>query len=274
MKYRLATTVNPLKFSSNTTIIESWSHFASVDQIILIQPVCESDIISKAIKKIPLHIAKKLYLSTYEPIRCTRRGLPPAPDLYSLVITLQKLNPNTDAPILFLNSDLKITSSAFFSMLSHPTSMAEISYLYRYDITEAGTALGFYLHGIDAFLIRSPDVFRTPSDSLKNYFIGLPCWDHFLPLYTSSIASLNFLRSPALTHTVHPTSNPGHYSAQIPYLLADTIASSPLGKRLRPFLLLVFQAICQSNLALSILHKSIIFPRLRALGWRISRSRY
>ena len=272
--YRLATTVNPQKFSTDPSVIESWSRFESVKQIIFIQPVCDLAALSTAINKLPPHFAQKLSVEVYPLISSVRGGLPPLPDLYSLARSLQKLHPNPHSPILFLNSDLIITSRTFFSSLTHSTKKADISYLFRYDITKTGAKLGFYLHGIDAFLIRSSSLLSEPPESFKNYSIGLPCWDHFMPIYTSSIASQNFLQIPTLIHIVHPTSNPGHYSAQIPYLLVDTIAASRLGRRLRPILLLLFQAACQSNLILSILHKLIVFPRLRAIGWPISRSRY
>ena len=274
MQYRLATTVNPRKFLSDSSVLESWSNYSCVSQVILIQPEEDLTLLADSISNLPASLSKKLCIKSFKLIFPSHRILPPVPDLFSLVSTLQLLNPDTNAPILFLNSDLIITSEVFFRALSDKTKLADISYLFRYDKTASGLSLGFYNHGVDAFLLRSPSVFLNPKLSLKHYFIGLPCWDHFLPIYTSFIASQVFLRIPSLTHLVHSTSNPGHYSVQVPHLLSDILSTAPYCAPFRPILLIIFKLLCSNSILLSILHKSIVYPRLHAIGWPIARSRY
>ena len=274
MKCRLATTVNPIRFAKNHSTIKSWAAFDCIDQIILIQPSSDLSILLPAITQLPPHISKKVHLCTFVSVSTERSCLPPVPDLFSLATSLQQFSPSRESPIMFLNSDIVIRSQSFFSTLSTQQGSVDISYFFRCDESDLGAELGFYLHGIDAFLLRSSSVFQSPSEYLKDFFIGLPCWDQFLPLYTSSFATHNFLRIPTLRHQIHPTSNPGFYTAQVPYLLADVLALTSLGRLVRPFLLWVFKLLCRHKLALSALHKIIIFPRLRAIGWEIKRWQY
>ena len=274
--FRLVTTVNPGCLPRCLSGITSWLSCPQVVGVTLLQAPEEKHIIDNYIKDAYPDLGKRITTEPYcnfsTSINCSVvSSLLRLDVLLTFIGTYQD---NSIDTVLFLNSDILLSSDRFFSQVNSILhSGSEVAFIHRLDIDcESCKQLGFYLHGIDGFIIKHyrPDPLLLKVAS--RYYVGMPGWDHILPLiYSPYVYSQSFLCSSSAQHCIHPTSNPGHYRSYASKLISDYICFGTGLSKCQVAIDWLLLRLCAIPFLLSLLHKLIVYPRLRSLGWSIRR---
>lgn len=99
-----------------------------------------------------------------------------APRLVRIAAMLQQAS--EDAPVLIMNSDLKIVSSPEFNAFWGKSEPLELKVGIRYDRNITTKATTMFKWGIDVFRITSEIAAALPDIGMT---LGMPAWDYWIP---------------------------------------------------------------------------------------------
>ena len=270
------TSVNTRELGVSLKNLESWKNYSLVKGVRLVQNKQECTKILEYVGRLDDRFTL-IDTSSLEG-HCKSSSNPKdLPSLKELLMCMrdESLGKDSDTVYVYLNSDIVVTDESLFEELGKGED--SIALVHRKDmemVREELVERGFYMHGIDVFCIRQSMLRQITFGSSNMFYLGLPGWDQYLPLLCKQNGwASRFIESDVAIHEIHDTSNPGSYLLFANRLVVIYICEYYLGIKAgwTRRILKITSRIKSYGWTTSIAHKCVVFPALRAFGWKISR---
>lgn len=274
-RFIIYTSVNPKNKQDALANITAWKSFSCVKSVKLIQSEHEfADISGFFGREDEVEVISTGSIANRKRSADNPKDLPRLSELI-YCMGIESLRESNDVHYIYLNSDIIITDKGFFDDLGPVDKY--IALVHRKDVSSSskdGKVHGFYIHGVDGFCLNSVMLSGIVYGYSDMFYLGLPGWDQYLPLLTWLNGwRRRFVYSDFAIHKMHNTSNPGNHRLFANLLIVAYICEYYLKfeARFTQKMLAITSSMRSCYWMTSVMHKLVVFPALRTLGWKIRR---